>query len=247
MESWSDQGIVLRARPHGEAGAIVTCLTETHGRYAGYIRGGQSSRLRGVIEPGNLLAVRWTARTEDSLGTWEVEPDRHLSSPLIADGLKLGALLSACALCDATLPEREAHPSLFHGLLALLETMEMDDWGAAYVLWEVALLRELGFGLDLSRCVAGGPDDTLEWVSPRSGRAVSKEKGAPYQDRLLPLPEFLKPGSGSAAPDEIFKGLHMTGYFLEHWVFVHHRGGIPDERKQFEARYGRRFGLSDAS
>lgn len=239
MEQWQDQAIVLRARAHGESGAVLTVLTQAHGRFTGYVRGGQSSKMRGLLQTGNLLDVRWSSRAEDQMGAWQVELESPLSSVLMDDPLKLGAMLSACALCDAALPEREMHEALFHGLRALLETMDGDYWAAAYILWEIALLRELGFGLDFTRCAAGGPHDTLTWVSPKSGRAVSREMGAPYADRLLPLPDFLKPGSSDASPDEIVKGLRMNAYFLEHWAFIHHTRGLPDERTHFQTRYER--------
>ncbi len=275
MEQWQDQGIVLRARAHGETGAVVTLLTERHGRHAGYVHGGQSSRRQGMLQPGNVVSARWSGRGDDHLGGWQMEPERNLAVLLMDDPLKLSALLSACALCEAALPEREGHPGLFHGLLALLDVMSADEsspscaagggvrwgglsssnaqdalppgpppagrrgensiWGAAYVMWEIALLRELGFSLDLSRCVAGGDSSCLEWVSPKSGGAVSKEKGSPYAEKLLPLPEFLKPVRGGGDAEDVIKGLRLTRHFLEHWVFVHHKG-MPEERVAFEAR-----------
>ncbi len=238
MEHWQDQGIVLRARAHGEAGAVVTLLTEHHGRHAGYMPGGQSSKKRGGTEPGNLVSARWSGRMEDQLGNWQIEPERNLSSLLMTDPLKLGALLSACALCDAALPEREVHPGLFHGLLALLELMDDDIWGPAYVMWEISLLRELGFSLDLSRCVAGGDSKCLEWVSPKSGGAVSKDMGSPYKEKLLQLPEFLKPMRGGGGADDVLTGLKLTGHFFEHWVFVHHKT-LPEERVMFQERLKR--------
>lgn len=240
MENWQDQGIVLKARPHGETGAIVTLLTEQHGRHAGYLNGAQGSKLRGTIERGNLVAAQYSSRDEHGLGNWKFETDRHTGATLMGDPLKLAAMMSACALCDAALPEREGHPGLFHGLAALFEAMDHDDiWGAAYVMWEIAFLRELGFGIDLSRCVAGGNADDLCWVSPKSGGAVSAEKGEPYADKLLPLPDFLKPSRGGGDAADVVKGLRMTGHFLEHWAFAQHTHGVPEERIAFEARYAK--------
>lgn len=237
MDSWQDQGIVLKMRPHGEAGAVVTLLTESHGRHAGYIHGGQSSKKRGMLEPGNLVDARWSSRSGgEQLGGFQLDLERNYAATLMHDRLQLSALLSACALCDAALPDRESHPALFHGLLALLDSMENEYWPAAYVMWEIALLSELGFTLNLTRCVAGGDPSTLEWVSPRSGGAVSKEKGAAYADKLLPLPEFLKPVRGGGGHNDIAKGLALTGYFLEHWVFVHHKG-MPEERISLSTRF----------
>jgi DNA repair protein RecO (recombination protein O) len=236
MENWHDQGIILKMRPHGEAGAVVTLLTENHGRHAGYVHGGQSSKKRGMLEPGNLVDARWSSRAgNDQLGGFQLDMERNYAATLMQDPLQLSALLSACALCDAALPEREGHPALFHGLQGLLDSMEGEYWAAVYVMWEIALLSELGFTLDLTRCVAGGDPLTLEWVSPKSGGAVSREKGAAYADKLLPLPEFLKPIRGGGDREDIAKGLALTGYFLEHWVFVHHKS-MPEERFSFSHR-----------
>lgn len=245
MEHWTDQGIVLAARTHGESGAVVTLLTESRGRHAGYVQGGQSSRLRGTLEPGSLVSAGWRSRETDALGAFTLEPERNMAAPVMADPLRLAALQSACALCDAALPEREGHPGLFHGLLALLEVLgsESEDdefvWGAAYVMWELALLHELGFGVNLDRCAAGGDRMTLKWVSPKSGCAVSASEGEPYKDRLLALPAFLQPSRGGASAEEVLKGLRMTGYFLAHRAFAQHSHGIPEARLRFEERFQR--------
>lgn len=228
---------MLSARSHGEGGAIVSLLTENNGRHAGYVRGAHSSKMRGILEPGNLVGVNWSARIEGNLGTYKLEQDRYLASGLIDDPLKLGALLAACSLCDAALPEREGHAGLFHGFFALMEAMDGEIWGAAYVLWEIALLKELGFGLNLTRCAGGGDAAKLAYVSPKSGHAVSEQAGEPYKDKLLPLPSFLKPEKGGVTPDEVLKGIVLTGYFLEHWVFTHHSKGVPEERLRFQERF----------
>lgn len=243
MEIWSDQGIVLSARSHGEGGAVVSVLTESHGRHAGYVHGARSSKLRGMVEPGTLVTFEWKARIADQLGTMIFDGGRNLAGLILDDPLKLAALLSACSLCDAALPEREGHPSLFRGMKALLETLQTEIWGAAYVLWEIAFLRELGFGMDLGRCVAGGDSGTLAYVSPKSGCAVSLQEGNPYRDKLLALPQFLRPlasrgvGGGVGEPEDVAVGLKMTGYFLQNWVFAHHSGGVPEARLRFESLF----------
>lgn len=239
MEQWRDQGFVLAVRPHGEGGAVVSLLTEEHGRHAGYLHGAQSGRKRAMIEPGSLVSIDWKSRVADNLGTLTLEQEAGLPHGILDEPLKLSALLSACALCDSSLPEREGHPGLFHGFQVLTRMMEQDVWAAAYVYWEIALLKELGFGLDFTRCAGGGSSQTLAYISPKSGRAVSYEAGQAYKDRLLELPAFLKPNSGPADDEEIAKGLKMTGYFLEHWVFAHHTKGVPEPRRVFEQRYGR--------
>ena len=237
MEQWQDQGIVLSARAHGESGAVVSVLTENYGRHAGYIRGAHSSRLRGVIEPGNLVGAHWASRVADQLGTFTLEQEQNLAAGCLDTPLKLAALQSACALCDEALPERESHPGLFYGLKALLENMDSEIWGAAYIMWEIALLKELGFALNLTRCAGGGDPQTLEWISPKTGHAVSREKGQLYKDRLLPLPAFLKPERGDTGNEEIVRGLRMTSHFLEHWVFNHHSRGIPAARLRFQESF----------
>lgn len=243
MEQWRDRGIILAARPHGEAGAVVSLLTAEHGRHNGYVRGGQSSRQRSILQAGTMVSADWSTRVSEGLGAFTLEPERQVAADLMDDPLKLGALLAACALCDAALPEREGHPGLYHGFVALLSLMaEADTWGAAYVMWELALLRELGFAVDLTRCAAGGDPATLAWVSPKSGCAVSADKAGPWQDKLLPLPAFLKPERGVADAAEILKGLQLTGYFLEHWVFAQHREGIPADRLRFGERFARFVG-----
>lgn len=240
MEQWRDQGFVLSVRPHGEGGAVVSVLTEQHGRHAGYLHGAQSAKKRAMLELGTLVSCDWTSRVEGQLGTYTLEPEGGLPHGVLDDALKLSALLSACALCDAALPEREGHPGLFHGFKTLIDMMNATDiWAAAYIYWEIAFLKELGFGMDLTRCAGGGDSGRLAYVSPKSGRAVSYEAGQPYKEKLLELPAFLKPNGGPVDAAEIHKGLKMTGYFLEHWAFAHHTKGVPEPRLRFEARYAK--------
>ena len=241
MEQWQDQGIVLAVRPHGENGAIVSLLTEEQGRHAGYVRGAQGSKMRGTLEAGNLVDANWQARVDGDLGSFKLELSQSPVSHFMQDSLKLAALQSACALCDAALPEREGHPGLFHGLQTLFEALQSDIWAQVYVMWEIAFLKELGFSLDLSRC-AGGGDDELAYVSPKTGRAVSLEAGAPYKDKLLKLPAFLKPVSEDQGDEDILTGLALTAYFLEHWAFAHHTKGMPDARLLFQQRFAKTVG-----
>ncbi|MGB0720189.1 MAG: DNA repair protein RecO [Bdellovibrionales bacterium] len=238
MESFQDQGIVLSTRPHGENGAVVALLCAGQGRTAGYVRGAGGTRLRGTLECGNLVDANWASRVDGGLGAFTLELSRNYAAGFMQDPLKLGALQAACALCDAALPEREAHAGLFHGLLALFETLDSDVWGEAYVMWEVAFLKELGFSLDLSRCAGGGDDADLAYVSPKTGRAVSAAAGAPYREKLLVLPGFLTGRQEDMKVEEgILYGLRMTGYFLEHWVFNHHSKGVPEARIIFQQRF----------
>jgi DNA repair protein RecO (recombination protein O) len=241
MESWDDSGFVLSVRPHGDGGAVVSILTKNHGRHAGFVHGAGSSKLRGVLQPGVGVMASWKARVSDQLGTLTIEQEAALPWDVLDDPLKLSALLSACALCDAALPEREGHEGLYHGFKTLIEMMEGEVWDAAYVYWEIAFLKELGFGLDFTRCAGGGDAARLAYISPKSGCAVSYEAGEAYKDKLLPLPAFLKPNGGPADSEEIIKGLTMTAYFLEHWAFTHHSKGMPDARVRFEEQYRRKF------
>jgi DNA repair protein RecO (recombination protein O) len=242
MERWQDQGIVLSVRPHGENGAVVSLLTENHGRHAGYVRGIHSSKGRGTLEPGNLVDVDWQSRVADQLGSYSLELSKNPAAHFISEPLKLGALQAACALCDAALPEREGHPGLFYGLQSLFDALGTDVWGPAYVMWEIAFLRELGFSLDLTKCAGGGDQMDLIYVSPKTGRAVSEAAGRIYKEKLLALPGFLAPQGGSGDEDEIMTGLKLTSFFLEHWVFAHHHKGIPEPRLRFEARFAKRVG-----
>lgn len=230
---------MLSVRPHGEGGAIVAVLTEHHGRHAGYVYGATSSKKRAMLEPGTLVDIDWKSRVADQLGSMTLEQAAGLPHGIMDDALKLGALLSACALCDSALPEREGHEGLFHGFKTLIEMMNQDIWAAAYIFWEISLLKELGFGLDLTKCAGGGDARTLAYVSPKSGRAVSYAAAEPYKDKLLELPSFLKPNGGPLDDEEILKGIRMTGHFIEHWVYAQHTKGVPDPRLRFEARYAK--------
>lgn len=239
MEQWNDQAIVLSARTHGEGGAVVSLLTREHGRHAGYVRGAFSSKMRGILEPGTFVAAEWTARVSDSLGSYRIEQEVQTAAILMNDPLRLGAMLAACSLCDAALPEREGHEGLYEGLRALLEGLEGEIWGVSYVLWEIALLRELGFGLDFSRCAGGGDSSDLCYISPKTGRAVSRQAGEPYKDKLLALPDFMKPDGRDVCPAAVLTGLEMTGYFLENRAFAHHTKGVPQDRLRFGARFAK--------
>ncbi len=239
MEKWQDQGIVLSARAHGENGAIVSLLTIEQGRAIGYVRGAQGTKMRGSLEVGNLVDVEWQSRTSDGLGAFSLELSRNYSAAYMQDPVKLAALQAACGLSDEALPEREKHAGLFHGMIALFEALESEIWGAAYVMWEIAFLKELGFSLDLSQCASGNGDQDLLYVSPKTGKAVSRSAGAPYKGKLLTLPAFLRPHGGSSEEVDVYDGLRMNAHFLEHWVFVHHSRGMPEMRLIFQQRFAK--------
>lgn len=218
---WTDDGILLSARKHGESSVIAVALTRDHGRHAGLVRGGAGRNARGALQAGNRLQLHWRARLPDQLGTFTVELLDGYAGAVLDDGGRLAALASACAVSEAALPEREAHPAVFEGLAALMAALPGPDWAAAYVAWEVGLLGELGFGLDLDTCAATGQTTDLIYVSPKTGRAVSRDAGQPYKNALLALPAFLRSG-GVAEPEDVLAGLRTTGHFLSRNVFADH-------------------------
>lgn len=214
MIEWQEEGFVLSARRHGETGAIVEALLPRHGRHLGIVRGGVGRRTRPLLQPGSELAFTWRARLEDHLGAFTVEPMRSRAG-VIGDPLALAGLSSLCALLSFALPEREPQPEIHAASLALLRLMDEggDDWPVAYLRWELGLLDRLGFGLDLSRCAVTGAREGLAFVSPKTGRAVSREGAGDWASRLLALPEGLV--WGEAKRDDVLAGLRLTGHFLE--------------------------------
>jgi DNA repair protein RecO (recombination protein O) len=208
---WRDQGAVLAVRRHGETAAIIEVFTAAHGRHAGVVRGGASRRFAPILQPGAQLDLTWRARLDDHLGHFTVEPLRSRST-ILSDRLALAALNAVCALLIQALPERDAHPRLYHQTVALLDALEQGDWPLPYLRWEVRLLEEIGFGLDLSTCAVTGGTEDLAFVSPRTGRAVSRPAAGAWADRLLPLPACLTGGAVTA--EGLAQGLHLTGFFL---------------------------------
>ncbi|MFC3711793.1 DNA repair protein RecO [Sphingoaurantiacus capsulatus] len=210
--------IVCAVLPHGEHGAVIRLFTSTSGLIAGYVRGGRSRRLRPVLLPGNLVQANLRARVEDQLAAATVELLRS-RAPLAMDRLTAPGVEWLCGLTASTLPEGHAYAQLHAALAGLLEVMDHAEdvrlWAARLVRYELLLLSQLGFALDLSECAATGSRDDLVFVSPKSSKAVSRAAGQPYADRLLPLPAFL--AGADAAPDwpDILAGFRTTGYFLE--------------------------------
>ena len=210
---WQAEGTVLARRPHGETAVILDVLTAQHGRHAGLVPGGASQKRAAMLQPGARLDLRWRARQDDQLGHFTVEPVR-LRAGLMADSLSLSGLNAICALLIFALPERDPHPVLTARTEALLDAIEaQEDWAVAYLAWEMRLLDEMGFGLDLSACAVTGAADGLAYVSPRSGRAVSREGAGEWADRLLPLPAILG-GAGDNRGKGLAEGLAITGHFL---------------------------------
>lgn len=237
---WSDQGIVLSARKHGESSAIVTLMTRVQGVHAGLVRGGAGKRKRGDLQPGNRVSAHWRGRLSEHLGAYTTELIKAHAATLLDIPDALACLSSALAVTESALPEREAHEAIYEGLCVLLSSLEGDDWPSVYVKWELGLLGELGFGLDFSCCAATGVTEDLIYVSPKSGRAVSAEAGKPYLTSLLPLPAFLIEKGTGGTPRDVAKGLELTGYFLERHVFGHLRAkNLPPARDRFVERMRR--------
>lgn len=213
---WRDQGILLRMRRHGEGSAIVDMFTAEHGRHAGVIRGGASRKMAPILQPGAQLDLLWRARLEDHLGSYQAELMRSRAVAALSGRLALAGLNAVTGLLAFCLPDREPHPDLYLRSERLLDLLGQDEiWPLAYLQWEMALLEELGFGLDLSCCAVSGALDELIYISPKSGRAVSRASAGEWADRLLPLPAVMR-GEGEAGTAEILQGLSTTGFFLEH-------------------------------
>ncbi|WP_271881486.1 DNA repair protein RecO [Phaeobacter italicus] len=213
---WRDQGILLRMRRHGEGSAIVDMFTAEHGRHAGVIRGGASRKMAPILQPGAQLDLLWRARLEDHLGSYQAELMRSRAGAALSGRLALAGLNAVTGLLAFCLPDREPHPDLYLRSERLLDLLGQDEiWPLAYLQWEMALLEELGFGLDLSCCAVSGALDELIYISPKSGRAVSRASAGEWADRLLPLPAVMR-GEGEAGTAEILQGLSTTGFFLEH-------------------------------
>ena len=220
---WHDDGIVLTARKHGESSAIVTLLTREHGRHAGLVRGGMGRRKRGLFQPGNRVRATWRARLAEHLGSYTCEMTAAVAAPFMDDRLRLAGLSAICAVAEAALPERERYEPVYEGMRILLDVLDQDIWPTIYVKWEMGLLQELGFGLDLTCCAATGITENLTYVSPKSARAVSADAAEPFKHVLLRLPGFLIDIGQTASWPDIADGLRLTGFFLDRQVFAHTR------------------------
>lgn len=211
---WRGEGTVIARRPHGETAVILDVLTAQHGRHSGLVPGGASRKRAAMLQPGARLDLRWRARSDDQLGHFTAEPLK-LRAGLMAEPLSLAGLNAVCALLLFALPERDPHPGLVALTEDLLDRMEAGGgWGTEYLEWEMRLLDDMGFGLDLSSCAVTGAVDGLAYVSPRTGRAVSRQGAGEWAARLLPLPAIMG-GAGDNRSDGLAEGLAITGHFLE--------------------------------
>ncbi|WP_299407879.1 DNA repair protein RecO [uncultured Roseobacter sp.] len=239
---WRDEGILLNTRRHGETSAIIEVFTPEHGRHAGVVRGGTSRKIAPILQPGAQLDVAWRARLEDHIGSFQVEPVRSRAAVALSDRLALAGLNAVTALLAFCLPEREPHPRLYQRSEQLLDLLDQAElWPLAYLRWEMCLLEEMGYALELETCAVTGTQDDLVYVSPKSGRAVSRAAAGVWADRLLPLPDVLR-GQGDADNDQIAQGLVTTGYFLTaHLAQDLGNKPLPEARSRFVEAFTRQL------
>lgn len=238
--------IVCALRSHGEHGAVVRLMTAEEGLQAAYVRGARGRRMRPVLMCGNVVQATLSARTDTQLSQATIELV-HSRGPLLSEPLSAAAIEWATVLTASALPEGQPYPRLFDALDGLLDAIEAapsaNGWGAALVRYELLLLAELGFGLDLDRCAITGSNDNLVAVSPKSGRAVSAAEAEPYAGKLLPLPRFVREG-GRASWHEIAQGLELTGHFLDRDVLTDRTRPIGEARARLVSRLRRAAGLA---
>ena len=230
---WIDEGIVLGAKRHGETSVILELMTQERGRHLGLVRGGTSSRLRGILQPGNSLRATWRARLDDHLGNYAVESVQQRAAGFLLSAHAVHGVTHLAALCRL-LAEREPHAGIYQALETILD--ELEDAAAVAPMiaqFELVFLAELGFGLDLASCAATGSRDDLIYVSPRSGRAVSRAAGEAYRDRLMRLPDFLRFDGEPASTADVADAFALTGFFLDRHAFGPRGLALPDARARF--------------
>ncbi|HEX4368948.1 MAG TPA: DNA repair protein RecO [Rhodopila sp.] len=233
---WDAPAIIVDVRPYGEGDAVATVMTEAYGLHRGLARGGASRGKVAVWQPGNMVQVQWTARLSDHLGSFTGEMIHAGAALAMQEAMPLAMLTAACAVAEGALPEREPLPRVFDGLLHLIPRLPLGEALLTdLVWWELAVLADLGYGLDLSCCAVTGRTDGLVYVSPKTGRAVTEEGAGAWAGRLLPLPGFL---AGSAGADAAGwrDGLRLTGHFLERDAFGHQHRPLPQARRMLYDR-----------
>jgi DNA repair protein RecO (recombination protein O) len=236
---WTDEGIVLGVKRHGETSVILELMTHERGRHLGLVRGGTGTRLRGVLQPGNSLRATWRARLDDHLGNYAVEGTNLRAAGFLNSAHAVHGVTHIAALCRL-LAEREPHARIHGGLEAILDAL--DDRAAVAPMiarFELDFLAELGFGLDLSSCVATGDTADLIYVSPRSGRAVSRAAGEAYRDKLMRLPAFLRTDDEPPSAADLADAFVLTGFFLERHAFAPRGLPLPEARARFVAAISR--------
>lgn len=237
---WRDQAILLSSRRHGESSAIIEVFTPSRGRHAGVVRGGASRKIAPHLQPGTQLDVVWRARLEDHIGTFQVEPLRSRSAAALQDRLSLAGLNAVTSILCFCLPERAPYPRLYAETEQLLDLLGyVDVWPLAYLRWEVNLLRDMGYALELDSCAVTGTQEDLVYVSPRTGRAVSRSAAGDWAARLLPLPPVLR-GVGDAPDEEVVQAFLTTGHFLKTHLAVNlGHASLPEARDRFVDTFAR--------
>ena len=236
---WIDEGIVLGVKRHGETSVILELMTQAHGRHLGLVRGGAGSRLRGVLQPGNALRATWRARLDEHLGHYAVEGIALRAAGFLPAAFAVHGVTHLAALCRL-LAEREPHAAIYQTLETILSSFDDPRIAASMIArFELDFLAELGFGLDLTCCAATGATDDLVYVSPKSGRAVSRSAGEAYRDRLMQLPAFLHSGAEPASADELAQAFALTGFFLDRHAFGPRGLALPEARAHFVAALAR--------
>jgi DNA repair protein RecO (recombination protein O) len=233
---WDAPAIILDVRPYGEGDAVATVMTEIHGLHRGLARGGASRGKAGTWQPGNMAQLRWTARLSDQLGSFSGELIHAGAANAMQEAMPLAMLTAICAVAEGALPEREPLPRVFGGLLRLIPRLPLGDaMLSELIAWELVVLADLGYGLDLSACAVTGRTDGLAYVSPRTGRAVTREAAGDWAGRLLPLPRFLV-AEAPSDPTAWRDGLRLTGHFLARDAFGHQHRPLPQARRMLYDR-----------
>ena len=228
MPEWNDQGIVLSAKKYGEKGLIINILTESHGRHLGWFNNYKSKNILADVQPGNLVNVFWKSRLIEQMGKFKIELISSVSGKIFDEKLKLQALNSVCSLLEKFLPERQNYSQIFNATNAFIDLLTFQDeskndyWMEGYVKWEIGVLSSIGFSLDLNRCAVTGSKTNLLFVSPKTGKAISKEGAGRYAPRLLLLPSFLGGNNviSSNFYKEILAGLNITSYFFKNKLLL---------------------------
>ena len=233
---WSSEGFVLSLKPHNEKSYILEVLTREHGKHKGLIRGVHSKNIRSIIEPGNEITAHWSGRLETHLGNYSVEGIKSWSSLILNEREKLCALTAACSLITNTLAEKQPNEAIYTGLKFLIQilTSTNKDWIKDYIIWELNLLTEIGYGLDLSRCAVTSEKDNLVYVSPSTGSAVTKAGAGEYKNKLLKLPSFLIDQKTSISKEDIIDGLILSEFFLKKWFFSPNNLNFPESRNRLK-------------
>jgi DNA repair protein RecO (recombination protein O) len=237
---WIDEGIVLGTKRHGETSIILELMTRAHGRHLGLVRGGSGPRLRGILQPGNTVRATWRARLDEHLGLYLVEAVNLRAAGFMDKAHALHGVTHLAALCRL-LAEREPHSAIYDALQAILDWLgDLQAVAPMIARFELDFLAELGFGLDLAACAATGAKDELVFVSPRSGRAVSRAAGEPYRDKLMRLPNFLRQDGAPPSPEDLADAFVLTGFFLDRHAFAPRGLSVPEARAHFVSALARK-------